>query len=195
LTTIKVDLFCEDNTHEACGRALVNRAAAGQSVGVSLRIASAQCGIPRLKRELRAFQEVVCRTAGRPDVLVILIDANRVGSAVRRREITETIAVEAFPSVVIGTPDPCIERWLFADPVSFAARFGTEPRVSATRDRGAWKTRLIDALTQSGEIVTQGGAEFAEEIFESMDLYRAGRSVPTLETFMADLSGAFRQLT
>jgi hypothetical protein len=193
--SLRVDLFCEDSAHEACARVLVARAAANEAVEVSLRIASAQCGIPRLRRELRAFQEVVQRTAGSPDVLVILVDANRVGPGTRRREVIDIVDAAVFPEVVIGTPDPCVERWLLADAVSFTATFGVEPVVSQPRDPRAWKRRLEEALTSAGEIVTQGGAEFAEEIFAPMDLYRAGRTVPTIADFIGDLRAAFRRLT
>lgn len=191
---IHIDLFCEDHAHEACARSLVAIAAGHESVEVSLRVASATCGIPRLKRELRAYQEIVQRSAGSPDLLLVLIDANRVGPAARRTEIIDAIETGVFPMVVIGTPDPCVERWLLADPVSFAAHIGVQPDTGPTKDRARWKTRLVDALVSANEIVTQGGAEFSDEIFGSMDLYRAGRSVPTLGAFVDELRATLRRL-
>jgi hypothetical protein len=99
-----------------------------------------------------------------------------------------------FPEVVIGTPNPCIERWLLADPVSFSATFGVQPKIGRANTRRAWKHRLVEALEAADQVVVQGGAEFAEEIFEPMDLYRAGQSDPTIQVFADDLRAAFRRL-
>jgi hypothetical protein len=61
--------------------------------------------------------------------------------------------------------------------------------------RDGWKQRLVESLEAAGEIVTQGGAEFSEEIIEVMDFYRAGRTVPTLQTFADDVRSALIQLS
>ena len=78
--------------------------------------------------------------------------------------------------------------------MSFGSTFGVEPDTSQARDRNDWKARLTDALIAVDEIVTQGGAEFAEEIFGSMDLYRAARAVPTIGSFVDELRGTLRRL-
>jgi hypothetical protein len=191
---VRVALFCEDSAHESCARALVERIAGELGVAVSIRTATASSGIGRLKHELKAFQSVVSRSAGTPDLLVVLIDANAVGPAVRRAEIEAVLDAAVFPVVVIGTPNPCVERWLLADPVSFAATFGTQPEVGTSQTRHAWKDRLVKALEAGGEIVVQGGAEFAEEIIRPMVLYRAGQADSTIRKFTSDLRAALQRL-
>ena len=120
-----------------------------------------------------------------PDLLVVLADANDIGPAARRQELDAVIDHMLFPEVVIGTPDPYVERWLLADPVSFAELFGAEPDNRGARDREAWKTRLERVLRDAGEVVIHGGAEFATEIFDVMDFYRAGRQAGELPTICA----------
>jgi len=163
-------------------------------IDVSIRTATASSGIPRLKQELRVFQSLVARRAGTPDLLIILMDANDVGPAGRRSEIEGVLDAAVFPTVVIGTPNPCVERWLLADPASFSTTFGVQPIIGAASTRHVWKNRLTSALETAGQIVVQGGAEFAEEIIEPMDFYRAGRSDPTIQVFTDDLRAALRRL-
>ena len=189
-----MELFCEDSAHESCARALVTRVAREEERSASIHTGTATAGIPRLKRELRAYQSLVSRRAGTPHLLVVLIDANADGPSARRGEITGLLDSSVFPEVVIGTPNPCIERWLLADPVSFSATFGVQPKIGRANTRRAWKHRLVEALEAADQVVVQGGAEFAEEIFEPMDLYRARQSDPTIQAFADDLRAAFRRL-
>lgn len=191
--TRQVELFCEDSAHESCARALVGRIAGELELEVSIRTATASAGIGRLKRELKAFQSWVSHRSGTPDLLVILVDANAVGPAARRAEIEEVLDSAVFPSYVIGTPDPCVERWLLSDPVSFTQTFGVQPVLGAPEADHTWKTRLMQALESAGQIVVQGGAELSDEIIAHMDFYRAGRSDPTIQTFTDDLRAALRR--
>jgi hypothetical protein len=46
---------------------------------------------------------------------------------------------------------------------------------------------------QAGHIVTLGGAEFAEEIVNSIDLYRAARNAPSLGHFIDDVRSVLRR--
>lgn len=127
-------------------------------------------------------------------MLIVMVDANRVGGAARRQEIADAIDESVFPAVVVGTPDPCVERWLLADPVAFAERFGVEPDVANARTGADWKRELVEALGRAGEIVTQGGAEFADEILSNTNFYRAGRSVPSISDFTDEVRRALRRL-
>lgn len=187
----RVVLFCEDAAHESLARALVARLAREESVSVSIHVGSARFGISRVKRELRAFEQLLQRGSGLPDLLVILVDANAAGVASRRSEIEDAIDLASFPRAVVGVPDPMVECWYLADPASFAERFGRGPAAASAHDD---KQRLIAALEDAGEIVVSGGAEFADEIVEAMDLYRAGRNAATLKSFIDDLSATLRQL-
>jgi hypothetical protein len=191
---LRVELFCEDSAHESCARALVRRIAREAGLDMNIRTGTATAGIPRLRQELRAYQSLISHRAGAPHLLVVLIDANAVGPLARRSEITGLLDDAVFPEVVVGTPNPCVERWLLADPVSFSDTFGVQPKGGRPNTRRAWKQRLIDALEDAGQVVVQSGAEFAEEIVEPMDLYRAGQSDPTIQTFADELRAAFRRI-
>jgi len=190
----RVDLFCEDVAHESFARAMLRRLASEEEVEVTPRAASTRFGIPRLKKELTAYQRLLSLTAGLPDVLVILVDANAVGVAARRREVADIVEGSSFPSVVVGVPDPCVERWYLDDPQSFAERFGQVERLPADSPCDEWKRELVDAFERAGEIVITAGAEFAEEIVDGMELYRAGRADHSLRDFVDDLRAAFKRL-
>lgn len=192
--TRRVELFCEDSAHESCARALVERIASELELAVSLHTATASSGLGRLKRELKAFQALTAHRSGTPDLLVVLIDANAVGPAARRAEIEGILDTAVFPHHVIGTPNPCVERWLLADPVSFARTFGVQPDIGRPGNRNVWKIRLVEALEACGQIVVQGGAELSEEIVEAMDFYRAGRVDSTIRDFTDALRAALRRL-
>jgi len=191
----RVDLFCEDAAHEEWARALLTRLAGEQEVEVSIQGASARFGVGRLKRELHAYGRHMEKESGLPDLLVVIIDANAVGVAARRAEITDAIDLDAFPVVAVGIPDPCVEHWLLADPTSFSERFGEQPELPETSDCDQWKAALVKALERAGEIVTGGGGEFAEEIVEVMDLYRAGKASRSLKQFIDDLRAVLKRLT
>jgi hypothetical protein len=191
----QVELFCEDSAHESCAQAIVARIASEVGVDLNVHVASARFGIPRLKRELTTFQALVRRASGAPDLLVVVVDGNDAGPAERRREVDALIDATVFPRHVAGTPDPYVERWLLADPVSFTERFGVQPALDPPDGRNGWKRRLAETLEEAGEILTQGGAEFADDIFDAMDFYRAGRVVPTVQEFADDLRSTLTQLS
>jgi len=161
---------------------------------VTIQVATARFGVGRLKRELKAYERLLNREGGLPDLLVVIVDANLVGVAARRAEIEQAIDLNAIPAVALGVPDPCVERWLLADPESFSSRFGEEPELPGTTDCNDWKVALVEALERAGEIVTGGGGEFADEIVEVMDLYRAGKATRSLKLFTEDLRAALKRL-
>lgn len=123
----RVVLFCEDAAHESWARAILRRLAEEESRQLDIVIGSASAGIPRLKQELRAFDRALRRSSGVPDLLVILIDANAAGELARRSEIEGAVDLHQYPQSVVGVPDPYVECWYVADPVSFSQRFGVQP--------------------------------------------------------------------
>lgn len=190
-----VELFCEDSAHESCARAIISRIARELQIDVNVHVGSARFGLPRLKRELRDFQSSLRQGSGTPDLLVVVADGNDAGPNERQREVAEVIDPAVFPRYIVGAPDPYVERWLLADPVSFAQCFGQQPVLGTPHGRNGWKQRLVESLEAADEIVTQGGAEFAEDIIEAMDFYRAGRAVPTIQTFTDEVRSALTQLS
>lgn len=194
MKAVRVRLFCEDAAHESFARAILPRLGAEVGLEVTVAVGTARFGIPRLRRELRIFQALIAARPGVPDILLILVDANAVGPARRRAEVDEVLDRTLFVEVVVGTPDPCVERWLLADPKSFAGRFGVQPDNSPVRRGADWKTRLAETLEEAGRIVTQGGAEYADDILDAMDLHRAGQLVPSLGAFVDDLRATLRRM-
>lgn len=190
---MRIDLFCEDVAHEGFARALCERVASEENAGLAIKVASARAGLPRLQRELRAFSVAVQHQGGTPDILVVVADANSEGPAARRADIEAVDLSAVFPRWVIGTPDPCVEAWLLADPPSLAQQFGGSPQPPGQAGADELKVQLAEYLRSTGEVVTQGGAEFADEIVAPMDLYRAGQVAPTLGSFVDDLRAAMRQ--
>lgn len=190
--TVGVKLFCEDSAHESTATAFVHRVARELEIAVDISIGAARFGLPRLQRELRTFQALLLAAPGLPDVLVVMADANDVGTAARRHLIEVVLDRERLLHVVIGTPNPCVERWLLADLESFSSQFGVQPANTPASDRDVWKTRLASALEDAKRVVTQGGSEYADEIVGAMDLYRAGQIEPSLGAFISELRAALR---
>lgn len=192
LLAVRLDLFCEDAGHEEFGRAAIERLAEAAKMTVSIRVVSARAGLGYMQRELRAYTRAIRRRPGTPDILVVLADANGVGPAARRQEIEEVDLAETFPHWIIGTPDPCVEAWLLADPPSLGETFGKSPNRRGSDDSDVLKNYLKTYLEATGEIVTQGGVEFSDEVVGAMSLYRAGKAEPTLKRFLDDLQKALR---
>ncbi|HEY5816069.1 MAG TPA: hypothetical protein VIS95_06990 [Solirubrobacterales bacterium] len=145
-----------------------------------------------MQRELRAYTETVRHRSGTPDLLVVLADGNAVGPNARRSEIDGLELGEVFPVWIVGVPDPCVEAWLLADSGALKDAFGQSPPSPIPTGSDGLKQYLKSYLEESGEIVTQGGVEFADEIVAAMNLYRAGKNESTLKRFFDDLRAAMK---
>ena len=83
-----------------------------------------------------------------------------------------------------------------ADPDSFHEVVGFRPVVgSAKCERDYYKRQLREAVRASGYPRTLSGVEFAPEIAERMDLYRAGKNDPSLKAFLDGLRGKLTLLS
>lgn len=188
---VVVDLFVEDHAHEEFLSALVDRIANDAGRVPKIRTRSARGGHGRALAELALYQESVRRGAAEPavpDVLVVAIDANCKRLNRARREIEAKIAEPFRNRAVVACPDPHIEKWYLADPASFAGVVGATPRVGRTKcDRDRYKRILAETISKAGYPVTLGGIEFARELVGAMDLYRAGKSNPSLKLFVKEL--------
>jgi hypothetical protein len=188
-TTVR--LFAEDRAHEAFVRALVKRLARETALDLRVHIGIAQGGHGRAITELELYQKT--KSGDPADVLAVVIDANCGGWNQSRTDIGEKVDASQAGAVVIGCPDPHVERWFLADPVSLSQALGlVVSREKRKCERGYYKRKLVNALRHAGQFVTLGGIEFAEEIVECMDLYRAGRNEPSRKHFVDDLRSAFR---
>ena len=91
--------------------------------------------------------------------------------------------------IVIAAPDPCIEAWYLADQqaIRSVAQAGSTPPVPAGCDCASLKTQLRGLFREGGAVALLGGAEYADEIVQAMDLVRARRNVASLNIFCNDL--------
>ncbi len=189
----RLHLFVEDIGHERLISALLKRLALEEGVSVYITTGSAQGGHPRALAELKAHQRAIVVDGGAPDLLVVAIDANCEGWAKARASILKSVEVTAFPAHALAVPDPHVERWYLSDPAALKAV--ADAKVNLTRrkcDRDEYKRTLTGALRRAGHLVTMGGAEFAAEIAEEMDLFQAGKNEPSLKHFLDDVRSVFK---
>ncbi len=188
-----VDLFAEDVAHERLIGALAQRVAAAEGKTVHLRSGSAKGGHPRALAELDLYQRAR-RSDSRPDILIVAVDANCTRWAQARRDLLGHVDASSFPNHVVACPDPHVERWYLADPPSLHRALGMRTTKRRRKcERNIYKRQLADGLREAGHPVVLGGAEFAQEIVDSMDLFRASRSEPSLKHFLDDLRAVVRR--
>ncbi|MCU1370207.1 MAG: hypothetical protein JWO77_1401 [Ilumatobacteraceae bacterium] len=128
-----------------------------------------------------------------PDILLVAIDTDCHGGKQTKDDVSG--AIGHFPGLVVATPDPEVERWLMLDREAFAAVVGTDPgSVEHTCDEGHFKKQLADALVEAGALSLLGGFEYADEIAETMNLFRSGKIDGCFRIFCSDLRAAIRHL-
>ncbi len=88
-----------------------------------------------------------------------------------------------------------MESWYLADPESFKEVVGLWPTMARKKCvRDYYKSALAKVVRKAGHPATLGGIEFARELVERMDLYRAGKKERSLKVFVGDLRGRLRTL-
>lgn len=187
---VRIDLFAEDVGHERFLHALVRRLAREAGATVDVRPRSARGGHGRARSELKLYQQAVTHT---PDVLLVAIDANCVGWDEARKSVASDVDTTRFARTVIACPDPHIERWFMSDPPSLAEALGAQVSLERRKcERDVYKQQFAAALRSAGQILTLGGAEFADEVVDAMDLFRAGKNEPSLKHCIDDLRAALK---
>lgn len=193
---LAVDLFVEDRAHEAFVGALVARIAREEHIPTQVQPRSARGGHPRALAEFGAYQTLVEKgaLAGRgPDLVVVVIDGNCSSASTKREEILKKTRPRLLDRLVIGVPNPHVERWFLADLDSFHTVVGHRPVVGREKcERAHYKRLLAEAIRQGRHPATLGGIEFAVELVDEMNLYRAGRSNSSLKSFVDNLRARFR---
>ena len=188
-----LDLFAEDHAHESLIGPLVKRIAQEEGVEATCRTRSARGGHPRAIKEFRLYQEYMDASpwTPTPDLIVVAIDTNCVGFVQKRNEIQDATQQNYRHKVVPACPDPHVERWFLADPTSFEAVVGARPSLASQKcQRDHYKSLLSATIRNGGHPPTLGGTEFAPELVEGMDLYRAGKTDSSLKAFIDDLRAA-----
>ena len=196
-----VDLFVEDHAHESFLEPLLMRIAReqDQDIKMEIRVRSARGGHGRAIAEFELYQSIVTKSllsSESADIVVVAIDGNCSTFTEERRRIQDATVPMLRDRLVIACPDPHIERWYVADPQSFETTVGYRPNVGDKKcARGHYKQVLTTTIRQAGHQVILGGVEFAPELVEGMDLYRAGRNDSSLNAFLRDLRVRLRQIT
>ena len=191
-----VDLFVEDRAHEELIGAILSRIARQEHRDLRLRVRAARGGYPRVLHELDLYQKLVLKGLpglSLPDILVIAADANCQGLAAKKRAITQRLEKTFKDRTVLAVPDPHVERWYLSDRQTFKQVVGVQPPAERRKcERDRYKQVLAQAVRDGGNPAILGGIEFAKELAESMDFYRAGRAEPSLRQFVNDAVSAFR---
>ncbi len=128
-----------------------------------------------------------------PDILVVCIDTNCKRFTEARDEVAKLVEQVAFARTVIACPNPHVERWYLADPEAFKRVVGKRPSLGQRKcERGYYKNKLTRLVRDAGHLPTLGGIEFASEIVDKMDFYRAGKNERSLKLFIEDFRSAIR---
>jgi hypothetical protein len=195
---VLVDIFVEDRAHEAFLVPMLRRIAREEDLVVSSRVRSARGGHGRAITELKLYQDLVQKgVAGTisPDLLIAGIDGNCSTFARAKKAIAAATHVPFSDRLVVACPDPHVERWYLADPESFKDVVGYRPTIAKRKcARDYYKDALAKVVRKAGHPATLGGIEFAQELVERMDLYRAGRNDRSLKVFVDDLRRNLRTL-
>jgi hypothetical protein len=187
MSEIVADLFVEDRAHEALLGALLRRLAREAEKPVIVRPRTARGGHGRVLEELGLCQKAIHAQGGLPDLLIVCIDSNCRPRASAHAEIEKRLDAGMRDRSVVACPDPHVERWYIADPDSFYAVVGVRPAFGRRKcDRRRYKAILAKAIRDAGHPPTLGGAEFATELADAMDLYRAGKNEKSLGRFVDD---------
>jgi hypothetical protein len=175
----------------------VDRVAREEEVSVVVRRRRARGGHGRGIEELELYQKLVEKgvTAGPPpDLMIVAIDGNCTTFAKKRAQILSATRDHLRDRIVVACPDPHVERWYLGDPDSFYEAVGHRPTVGKRKcARDHYKDLLARAVRAGDHPATLGGIEFAREIVQHMNWYRAGRSDASLKAFLDDLRGSLRR--
>jgi hypothetical protein len=193
-----VDLFVEDQPHAALLKPLVERVAREENVGVAVRIRSARGGHARALQEFELYQRLVEKNAvlsPAAELVVVGIDGNCASFNQKRAEIRNATRPGFANRVIAACPDPHVERWYLADPDSFHQVVGCRPRLGRKKcAHDHYKNLLARAIREAGHHPMLGGIEFAPEIAQNLDYYRAGKNDRSFKAFVDDLRARLRGL-
>lgn len=195
----RISLYCEDDGHEQFARALLNRLARELGLRLDIRTASGKGGHGLALSEFKLWQRAVA--AGRgigfdvPDLLVLMIDANCSGWAQVHRELEESIDSGLFPHCSVGCPDPHVERWCLADPGGVQNVLGIQPPADPGKcERKIYKQMLRKTIQDAGQPILTTEMEYAPDLVDAMDLFRAGKNQPSLRHFVDEVRSSLQRL-
>jgi hypothetical protein len=192
-----IDLFAEDRGHEAFLLPLLSRLARESGKTISVRVRSARGGHGRAISELTTYQRGFDKGIGGqlPDLLVVAIDGNCEAFAAAQRAVQDALREPFAGRAIKATPDPHIERWFLADLEAFHTVVGVTPSVKTDKcERDYYKGVLAESVVQAGHPLMLGGIEFAPEIVEALDYYRAGKADTSFKHFLEEIRARIQSL-
>lgn len=192
-----VEFFVEDDAHRQLLVPLVERVAREEDLALRCLVRNARGGHAGAMGSFKRYQLLREKGVGGtavPAILVVAIDGNCSSFTETSRNIRHATRDPFVHMLVTACPDPHIERWYLADPQSFQAVVGTRPRVGPSKCvRGHYKQMLATAIAGAGHPPTLGGVEFARELVDAMDLFRAGKTDSSLKAFVGELRKGLRR--
>jgi len=193
---ITVGLFAEDRGHAEFVDALVKRIGREEGRSPEIRVISGAGGHRRALSEFKVSQRSIIDSVGSmPSLVVVVVDANCTRWNEARGVLRTAVDRDLASPVIIACPDPHVERWYLADPQSFHQVVGASVPVERRKcERDRYKAQLRDAVKPGGNIRTLGGIEFAKELVDAMDLYRAGQNDASLRAFIDETRAELRQI-
>ena len=191
---MRIALFLEDVGHERFIGAFIERLADEVDARVQLEVRNARGGASQLDQQFMQFLKDNVTLDQRLNLVVVIRDTDCVGvERVKTRYLGLVRDAYYSGDVVIGAPEPHIECWYLSDPSALqrvlrADTQATVPDSKCGRDR--FKRKLSEVIEDAHVAPLLGGIEYAEDIVEEMDIYRACSNVPSLDTFVRDLRRA-----
>ncbi|MHC4066546.1 MAG: hypothetical protein ACYSUI_18885 [Planctomycetota bacterium] len=202
MARLVIPCFVEDDGHEAFLRALVRRLSSeegGHHEAVQADFRSSAGGRGKALSSLRQYLRDVRRgyVSARP-ILAVVLDGNCQESKATRRKVLELADDSGLApdQVLVGVPDPHIERW-YLDQHALQQGVNAEIRIQAPGykcERGRYKAALRKAFEPAGITPLAGGVEFASEILPHMDLEHPACGDQALKDFAYELRAALRRL-
>ncbi len=185
---MRVRYVLEDRAHEEFVPALFRRVAREKGIEVTEGRTHHRGGAGSTIRELRQLLvDINHNIIERPELIIVGIDADCGQQGNREQQVGQACQLEQYDGLVLtAEPDPHIEIWYLADPEFVQQLLKTSSRPSDPKIRCKkleYKDALRAAAQLSGVRSPLGGVEYGREIAAGMDLYRAGRRVPSLKQF------------
>ncbi len=190
-----VGLFMEDVAQERFITSVIGRIASEIDIQVVFEIRNTTGGIPKMRGELSRFLRDHAQI-GIPvfDILIIAQDADFMSEAETKRQIQRQVDRSRYQGeVVVAAPEPYIEAWYLADPISIQTITGSPNLIQIPRGISE-KDKYKYALSQAFPYAPYGGIEYADDIVANMDLYRASQNVSSLRHFIDELRSTLTQL-
>ena len=186
-----IGMFMEDAAHEKIVASIVEKVADETGISVTFNVRNASGGASRMLRQLRRFLSQYGKAGYAPyDLLIVVQDTDCEGESAVKRDVSSTVERTGYlGKIIVAAPDPHIEIWYLSDPNAVQTVSGSDrlaPIPSGECEKDIYKDRLLGQFRDK----PLGGIESAASIVAHMNLYRAGRNVRSLRSFVQEVRSA-----